>query len=90
MSKNRNRAKLNKAKTNSQYNKLLINMEYPAYWDDGLAQYPNWRKGYKNPCKRIFYQQVREYRTWKYNRQTKWKIRNDYWGIADKGESPHK
>ena len=36
MSKNRNRAKLNKATTNREYDIILLNYEYPVYWDDGI------------------------------------------------------
>jgi len=73
MSKNRNRAKLNKATTNREYNLILLNYEYPLYWDDGIIEYPQYRRGYKNPIKRIFNYQVRMYKTWKYNRNTQWK-----------------
>ena len=44
-----------------------------CYWDEGLNFYPYWRRGYKNPLKKISFQKVREYRTWKYNRKTQWK-----------------
>jgi hypothetical protein len=73
MSKNRNRAKLNKSTTNREYDIILLNYEYPVYWDDGIIEYPKYRKGFKNPIKRIFKYQVRMYKTWKYNRKTQWK-----------------
>ena len=73
MSKNRNRAKLNKATNNKEYWIILLNYEYPIYWDDGIVEYPNYRKGFKNPNKRIFNYQVRMFRSWKYNRKTQWK-----------------
>ena len=73
MSKNRNRAKLNKATNNKEYRIIFLNYEYPIYWDDGIVDYPNYRKGFKNPNKRIFNYQVRMFRSWKYNRKTQWK-----------------
>lgn len=73
MSKNRNRTKLNKAETNKEYKVLSLIEEYPPYWDDGIIFYPRYKRGSKNPLKRIFSYQVRMYRTWKYNRKTKWK-----------------
>lgn len=73
MSKNRNRAKLNKATNNKEYRIIFLNYEYPIYWDDGIVEYPNYRKGFKNPNKRIFNYQVRMFRSWKYNRKTQWK-----------------
>jgi hypothetical protein len=44
------------------------------YWNDGVMFYPVHRGGRKNPHKRIRQYQVRRYRTWKYNRKTKWKV----------------
>ncbi len=49
------------------------NKWYPVYWDEGLWSYPDYRVGFKNPKKYIYKYQVRMYRTWKYNRKTKWK-----------------
>jgi len=74
MSKNRNRVKFNKAQTQKEYKIILINFNYPLYWDDGIIEYPRFRKGFKNPNKRIYKYQQRSYRTWKYNRKTKYKI----------------
>jgi hypothetical protein len=63
MSKNRNRAKLNKATTSKHYQAILIAMLFPSYWDEGLRwQHPN-----------IPNHKYRSYKTWKYNRKTKWK-----------------
>jgi hypothetical protein len=73
MSKHRNRAKLNKATNSREYFIVLLNYEYPMYWDDGIVEYPKYRKGFKNPNKRLFKYQVRMFRTWKYNRKTQWK-----------------
>lgn len=73
MSKNRNRAKLNKAQNGREYYHMVINDQYPMYWDDGIIFYPSWRKGYKNPNKRITMYKVREYKTWKHNRKTQYK-----------------
>ena len=41
--------------------------------DEYTNYYPKWRRGYKNPIKRLMSYQVRMYRTWKYNRKTQWK-----------------
>jgi hypothetical protein len=73
MSKNRNRAKLNKANTNQEYRKIFLREMYPPYWDDGCFMFPRYRSGFKNPNKQLFPYQVRMYRTWKYNRKTQWK-----------------
>lgn len=73
MSKHRNRAKLNKATNKREYWIILLNYEYPMYWDDGIREHPTYRSGYKNPNKRIFNYQVRMYKSWKYNRKTQWK-----------------
>ncbi len=73
MSKNTNRAKLNKAQTGREYHIMLLNDLYPPYWDDGVNFHPKYRRGYKEPKKQIMHYQVRMYRTWKYNRKTKWK-----------------
>lgn len=73
MSVNRNRAKLLIAYNNKVYRRILINMYYPAYWDDGLVPYPHCRRGFKQQKKRIYYYQVRMYKTWKHNRKNQWK-----------------
>ena len=62
MSVNTNRAKLNKATCSKDYRLIFLKFEYPPYWDDGL----NFKKGHSS----IKY---RSYKTWKYNRKTKWK-----------------
>jgi hypothetical protein len=73
MSKKTNRAKLNKATNNHEYRILWLKEEFPPYYDDGMILYPSNRRGYKNPNKRIQSYQVRMYKSWKYNRKTKWK-----------------
>ena len=73
MSKNRNRAKLNKAQTNKEYKAIIIAELFPDYWDEGLSFYPKYRRGMKNTNKYILQYQVRMYRTWKHNRYTQWK-----------------
>ena len=73
MSKNRNRARLSEADNGREYQIIRINEEYPMYWDEGLNFYPKYKRGFVNPNKQIHASQVREYRTWKYNRKTKWK-----------------
>ena len=62
MSKNRNRAKLNKAITGREYKLLWYDNLYPIYWDEGRW----YRKG-------LLPYQYRMYRTWKYNRKKQWK-----------------
>ena len=62
MSINRNRAKLNKAKTNKEYNTLFFIENNPPYWDEGIVF-----KG------RLMSYQVRACKTWKHNRKTRWK-----------------
>jgi hypothetical protein len=74
MSKNRNRAKLNKAHNQKEYKAILINLLYPPYWDDGISFYPEYRAGYKNPQKRLTKIEIRQYKTWKYNRKTQYKF----------------
>ena len=63
MSKNRNRAKLNKAIDNKEYNIIYFNMLYPPYseydWAWKNKNFPN-HKG-------------RSYKSWKYNRKTRYK-----------------
>jgi hypothetical protein len=73
MSKNKNRAKLNKAENSRNYRLIWIDELYPMYWDEGLNFYPKYRKGFKNNNKRILKYKVRMYRTWKHNRRTQWK-----------------
>lgn len=73
MSKNINRAKLNKAQTEKEYKRILIDELYPMYWDECITFYPQWRRGYKNSNKTIERWQQRRYRTWKYNRKRKYK-----------------
>jgi len=63
MSKNTNRAKLNKAMNGREYRNILNNALYPPYseydhtWCHGNLSNHKWR----------------EYKTWKHNRKTKWK-----------------
>ena len=44
MSKKRNRAKLNKARDNYEYNRKLINWLYPPYYEEGW----NFTNGLRN------------------------------------------
>lgn len=64
MSKNRNRAKLKKAKTSKEYKAIQIKIKYPPYWDDGII--------FKTKGDLYSYQ-YRMYKTWKHNRKTQWK-----------------
>lgn len=63
MSKNRNRAELNKSQNGREYQNLLMMEEYPPYWDEGTTYYGN----------KMSYQ-VRMYRTWKHYRKTQYKV----------------
>lgn len=56
-----------------EYNVITRGLDDPYWWDDGVMYYPRYRAGFKNPNKQIMSYQVRMYRTWKYNRKTKWK-----------------
>lgn len=76
MSKNTNRAFLNKAEDGHSYKVLLLKHLYPPYYDEGGNYHypslgPSWAKRWHK--KAIFHQKYREYRTWKYNRKTRWK-----------------
>ncbi len=73
MSKNRNRAKLNKAKTSKEYLAIQYDINYPLYWDECVTMYPRYNRGTKQSNKRLFSYQVRMYRTWKHNRKTQWR-----------------
>jgi hypothetical protein len=73
MSKNRNRAKLNKANTGREYHQIGMNEVYPMYWDEGIMFYPRYRRGFRNPNKVLQRYKQRAYRSWKHNRKTKWK-----------------
>ena len=63
MSIHRNRAKLNKANNNRECRLILLQIEYPPYsdydWTWKNRDFPNHK--------------ARSYKTWKYNRKTKWK-----------------
>ncbi len=78
MSKNRNRAKLNKAQTSKEYTCILMNELYPIYWDEGHDFYPKYRPGFKNSNKQIFYFKIREYQTWKYNKKKQYEKNKTY------------
>lgn len=54
------------------YKIILMNDLYPPYWDEGGISFHQSR-GQKNKYKRITRFEYRMYRTWKYNRKTKWK-----------------
>ena len=63
MSTNRNRAKLNKAEDNREYNRTLLKWLYPPYYEEGRT----WHHGDLSNHK------WREFKTWKHNRKTRWK-----------------
>jgi hypothetical protein len=73
MSKKRNRAKLNKAKTSRVYNLIMFRELYPPYYEEGIMFYPKYRAGFKNTNRRLPKCKIREYRTWKHNRKTQYK-----------------
>ena len=73
MSKNKNRAKFNKATSSREYHILYLNELYPPYYDEGISMYPKYRRGFINPNKQLFRYQQRAYRTWKYNRKKQYK-----------------
>jgi hypothetical protein len=66
MSKNRNRAKLNKANNGKGYKIISSLINYPPYseydWTWKNRDFPNHKR--------------RSYKTWKYNRKTQWKETN--------------
>lgn len=60
--------------TNRKNYKVATNRDYgDPFPDEYTMYYPRWRRGYKNPIKRIMSYQVRMYRTWKHNRKKQWK-----------------
>ena len=79
MSKNRNRAKLNKAINNIEYKILYYQEKYPLYWDECYGYYGNHKKHKRGflwdsrPRKRLLFYQIRMYKSWKHNRKTQYK-----------------
>lgn len=86
MSKNRNRKRTAKALTKKEY-KAVFNLVhrtdciicarragthlatcYPVRYNVG------YRRGFKNPHKGVSTAKAREFRSWKHNRKTKWKM----------------
>lgn len=65
MSKNRNRAKLEKSFNDKEYRYLQIGILYPLYYDEGIKSY--------SKKKFLMSFKARSYKTWKHNRKTKWK-----------------
>ena len=60
--------------TNRKNYKVATNSYYgDPFPDEYTMYYPQYRRGYKNPNKRIMSYQVRMYRTWKHNRKKQWK-----------------
>jgi hypothetical protein len=63
MSKNRNRAKLNKANNSKEYGIIFDLINYPPYseydWSWKYGDFPNHK--------------WRSYKTWKHNRKNQWK-----------------
>lgn len=74
MSKNRNRKKTSECLTSREYTLLQIK-ELGPYYDEGWHYYTKKRKhnrGYWK-TKQILSYQVRQYRSWKYNRMKQYK-----------------
>lgn len=63
MSKNRNRAKYNRAQSNREYNILLYSELFPIYWDEGICFLYG----------RLLPNKWRASKTWKHNRKTQYK-----------------
>lgn len=74
MSINRNRQKLNNARCNSDYRKILLNYLYPLYWNDGIVykHSKNKEAWSKSKTKQIINTKSRLYKTWKHNRSNQW------------------
>ncbi len=72
MSKKRNRAKLNKALNGNSYKRILISILYPMYYDECMSFHNS--SGRMNRYNKITVYEYRMYRTWKYNRKTKYKL----------------
>jgi len=66
MSKNRNRAKLNKAECGKNYKRILLSILYPIYYEEGYSYYK--KTG-------LLKYEVRMYRNWKYNRKKQYKMK---------------
>jgi hypothetical protein len=62
MSVNKDRYK--KAINNKEYRVMYLNDLYPPYWEEGHLKRKNGLYG----------QEYREYRSWKYNRKTQYKL----------------
>lgn len=61
-----------------EYKILLLNKLYPPYWDDGIKFHRSrGKQTRKKWSKEIRLYERRMYRTWKYNRRTKYKNMGD-------------
>lgn len=58
--------------TDSRTYKLMTTIDPDNYWDEGW-NYHKSRGRFKWKVKQILQYQVRQYRSWKYNRRTHWK-----------------
>lgn len=71
----RNFSALKNVETQREYHITLLKILYPAYWDEGVNFYQSkgskWKR--KRWKKEITHYEYRMYRTWKYNRKTRWK-----------------
>ncbi len=82
MSKNRNRAKLEKAEDNRSYIISLKHYEYDycyicqrrsGSFYGSCSPADMHARGIHGSGKRIYRHKFREFKTWKYNRKTRWK-----------------
>jgi hypothetical protein len=80
MSKNRNRAKLNKAKTGKAYQRIQMRYEYDYCYicmrRSGSYYYdchPSPTYGRHGDGRALYARGKRMHRTWKHNRKTQWK-----------------
>lgn len=62
MSINRNRCKLNKAKTSKEYLVIQYDINYPLYYEEGICFKGRLMKFEQRMC-----------RTWKHTRKVQWK-----------------
>ncbi len=54
--------------------KVFTTIDQDPYPYEGVNFYPAYRRGFRNPSRVLKKYQVRNYRTWKYNRKTKYKL----------------
>lgn len=73
MSINHNRTRGKNLTTRKEYRfRVVLNNE--PYYDEGCGSYPKWRPGFKNTGKQLYRFQQRNFRSWKHNRKTQYKL----------------